>query len=239
MPESQNTSETSNAERAKPVRGASGDGASAAPAERRSFASGDGPGPDRVIDVATTMAKTSADLARGVSRSSREASKELAASWRSASEPFMSMQMDMNRWFEDLWRQATGFGFGPLSRAARPFSALSPAAMFGLPPTDIKETEKAYILCAEAPGLAADDLDLQIKGDLLVFSGHKAETKDDAGSQYRISERRFGRFERSFPLPPDIDRENIEARFRDGVLTVTLPKAAEAASETHRIGIRS
>jgi HSP20 family protein len=145
----------------------------------------------------------------------------------------------MHRWFDDLWRQATGLGAFPALRPARPFGALGAAPMLGLPPTDMKETPDAYVLSAELPGLNRDDVDIQMRGDLLLITGQKAEEKDDVGCAYRISERRFGRFDRSFPIPADVERNRIEAGFRDGVLTVTLPKTAAAAQDRTRIEIKA
>ena len=132
----------------------------------------------------------------------------------------------------------TGFGLFPALRAARPFAAQGAAPLFGLPATDIKETDKAYLLDVELPGLTREDVDLSIEGDMLSICGHKAETRDDAGAAYRISERRFGRFERGFPLPADVERDKIAAEFRDGVLKITLPRNAEAAPHKSKIEIK-
>src|SRR5438105_188151 len=74
-------------------------------------------------------------------------------------------------------------------------------------------------------------------GGALVVCGHKAEENGDASSTYRVSERRYGRFERAFPLPADVDRDRIEAQFRDGVLRITLPKSPTAAPQKSRIEI--
>ena len=78
-----------------------------------------------------------------------------------------------------------------------------------------------------------------MRGDLLLISGQKAEEKEDASCAYRISERRFGRFERGFPVPADVDRNRIAASFRDGVLTVTLPKNAAAMQDRNKIEINA
>ncbi|MGC1304803.1 MAG: Hsp20/alpha crystallin family protein, partial [Caulobacteraceae bacterium] len=137
----------------------------------------------------------------------------------------------------ELWGQAGAESFSGL-RPARPFAAWSMAPLLGLPPADVKETQDAYKLCIELPGLTRADIDLQMRGDMLVVSGQKAEDRDDASAAYRVSERRFGRFERRFPIPPEVKREGIDAAFRDGVLTITLPKSAEAAREQNRIEIK-
>ena len=178
------------------------------------------------------------EAGRQLAETGRRASREVAESWRSAAEPFTAMQMEMNRWFDDAFRNVTGFGLFPALRAARPFAAQGAAPLFGLPATDIKETDKAYLLDVELPGLTREDVDLSIEGDMLSICGHKAETRDDAGAAYRISERRFGRFERGFPLPADVERDKIAAEFRDGVLKITLPRNAGAAPHKSKIKIK-
>ncbi|MBV8682843.1 MAG: Hsp20/alpha crystallin family protein [Caulobacteraceae bacterium] len=190
-------------------------------------------------EAAAQVSQAAAGATREAGERGRNAVRESAESWRGAAEPFLSMQSELNHWFDDLWRQATGMGMLPSLRPSRPFAALSTGPMFGLPAVDLKETNEAYRICAELPGLRPEDIELEIKGEALVLTGHKMEEKDDHRATYRISERRFGRFERRFPLPPDVDRQKIQADFRDGVLTVTLPREASAQHSANRIQIRS
>jgi HSP20 family protein len=149
-------------------------------------------------------------------------------------EPLLRMQTDMIRWFDEVWRE-TGAAWQPLQR----FGALSAAPMFGLPPADVKETSAAYTLSVELPGLAREDVEIAIEADMLLISGHKQEDRQQAGTALRLSERRFGRFERSFPLPADVRREAVEAAFRDGVLTITMPRTgALAAGKRSQVQIK-
>ncbi|MDB5462733.1 MAG: heat shock protein Hsp20 [Phenylobacterium sp.] len=211
-------------------------------AEERSFAARDGAPPSathEAVGAARDLSELAALATREAAERGRQAANEVATSWRGAFVPFFAMQLEMHRWFDDLWRQATGSGAFPALRPARPFGALGAAPMLGLPPTDVKETQEAYVLCAELPGLTRDDVDLQVRGDLLLVSGQKAEEKDDVSCAYRISERRFGRFDRSFPIPADVERNRIAAGFRDGVLTVTLPKNAAAVQDRTKIQINA
>jgi len=231
--------------------GAAGASAKAAPAqsERKDAAPAGSSDAASAVRTAGSRAGDAAEAAGQVSQAAagatreagergRNALRESAESWRGAAEPFLSMQSELNHWFDDLWRQATGMGMLPSLRPSRPFAALSAAPMFGLPAVDLKETDEAYKICAELPGLRPEDIELEIKGEALVLTGHKTEEKDDHRAAYRISERRFGRFERRFPLPADVDREKIEAAFHDGVLTVTLPREASAERSGNRIQIR-
>ena len=216
--------------------------ASASMAENRPFAAARNTAEragEEHVSIARNLSQSAAGLTKDLGERARTATDEVAASWRGAMEPYLGLQMDMNRLFDDLWRQATGLGGAFSLRPARAFSFFGPAPFFGLPPVDVKETEESYLVCAELPGLAREDIDLQVRGDVLLISGHKAEERDDRASTFRVSERRFGRFDRSVPLPPDVRREQIDAAFRDGVLTVTLPKTAKASQPGSRIEIRS
>jgi HSP20 family protein len=174
---------------------------------------------------------------RQLAEQSRRASRQVADSWRQAVDPLLAMQFEMSQWFDDMFRHTFGFRQAPSTHPLRPFG-LSAVSLFGLPPTDMKETDDAHILAVELPGLTREDVDLTIDGDSLVICGHKAEETNDASATYRVSERRYGRFERSFPLPPDVDRGRIAAEFKDGVLKVTLPKNPAAATPRSRIEIK-
>ncbi|HZC16881.1 MAG TPA: Hsp20/alpha crystallin family protein [Caulobacteraceae bacterium] len=192
----------------------------------------------KAADKAGDMAHEAAETGRHLAETGRRAGREVAESWRASMEPFTAMQMEMNRWFDDAFRHVAGFGLFPALRAARPFAAVGAAPLFGLPATDIKETDQAYLLDVELPGLTREDVDLAVNGDVLSLSGHKAETRDDASAAYRISERRFGRFERAFPIPADVRRDQIQAHFRDGVLKITLPRNREAGPHRSKIEIK-
>jgi HSP20 family protein len=195
--------------------------------------------------TAKASAGASADIARvaepmieggrQMAEQGRRAGRQMADAWRQAVDPLLAMQYDMSQWFDDVFRQTFGFRTAP---SAHPIGRLNAASLFGLPPADMKETETAHLLAVELPGLTRVDVDLSVTGDSLVVCGHKSQESEDVSASYRMSERRYGRFERVFPLPPDVDRDRIEARFRDGLLKVTLPKNPAAAPERARIEIK-
>ena len=82
------------------------------------------------------------------------------------------------------------------------------------------------------------DIDISVSGNALVLKGEKKEEHEEkAGNRY-VAERRFGSFQRSFGLPEDADADRIEASFRNGVLTVVLPKRAEAQAKARRIDVK-
>jgi HSP20 family protein len=97
---------------------------------------------------------------------------------------------------------------------------------------DVREKDGRYLIEAELPGISEKDLKLELKNGLLTLSTEKQEEskeKDEAGTWIR-RERRESFFSRSFELPEDADGEKIEASFKDGLLTVELPKKPEATS---------
>lgn len=208
-----------------PNRARSGDG------ERRSFQ-------DEARDRTAEAARAAGQAGRELAESTHRGLTEASDAWRQSFDPFMALQMDFGRMFDDFWRRASGFGPLPALRPARPFGALSTTAFNGMPPADLKETDGGYRLSVELPGLDKEDVELSVRDGALIISGHKAEEKDEGGASYRMSERRYGRFERSFPLPQDIDREKIGASFRNGLLTIELPKSEAARARHSKIEIR-
>ena len=96
-----------------------------------------------------------------------------------------------------------------------------------VPTVNIKETEKAIEVTADMPGLKPEDIEVNLTGNILTIKGtKKAETKEDKAN-YHLIERTSGYFARSFRLPVDVDRDQVQAKNKDGILTVTLPKAAK------------
>ena len=94
----------------------------------------------------------------------------------------------------------------------------------GWPQLDIEPQEGRIQVTAELPGVNEDDIDLTVEDGILTISGEKrSERKDDNG----YSERSYGRFERRIALPPDVDEDACQAEFRNGVLTVTLPRSEQ------------
>jgi HSP20 family protein len=97
-----------------------------------------------------------------------------------------------------------------------------------VPPVNISETEDNYVITAELPGLNKDDIRVTYQNGVLTIEGErKMEQEEDNKNWHRV-ERIYGRFERSFRLPMPVQAENIRAEFKDGILTLTAPKAEEA-----------
>jgi len=123
------------------------------------------------------------------------------------------LHQQMNRLFDDL------FDTGPLSRL--PGSA---GGGTGWPQLEIEQQDDRIQIIAELPGVEEKDVDLSIEDGVLSLTGEKrCERKDENG----YSERSYGRFERRIALPSNVDEDNCSADFRNGVLTVTIPRAEE------------
>lgn len=104
------------------------------------------------------------------------------------------------------------------------------------PTVDVLETDGAITLRAELPGMTADDVEILVENGQLVVKGEKVlEKTDEKQGQWRRVESRYGSFYRSFPLPPTVDLEDVDAHFENGVLQVTLPKAEEAKTRHIRV----
>jgi HSP20 family protein len=95
------------------------------------------------------------------------------------------------------------------------------------PRADIQELEAAYRLDVELPGMTKKDIDLTFEDHVLTIAGERTFQGDNEAKGFRRFERAYGKFSRSFTLPNTVDAENIEAKFKDGILTVTVPKAPE------------
>ena len=96
------------------------------------------------------------------------------------------------------------------------------------PRMDISETENGYILTADLAGMNKDDIKITLQDDILTLRGERKSEVKEEGKTYHLCERAYGRFSRSFRLNSPVAKDKIEASFKEGVLTLTLPKAEEA-----------
>jgi HSP20 family protein len=103
----------------------------------------------------------------------------------------------------------------------------APAASRWIPAMDLAETQDAYVLRADLPGLSPDDVTIELEHRVLTVSGERRAEEATEGTGWRRVERSFGSFKRSLTLPEGIDPEAIAASFDNGVLTVTIPKPEE------------
>lgn len=129
-------------------------------------------------------------------------------------------------------RGMTGFQ-DEMNRLFNEFFASSPdqgetGALLWNPLVDIAETKDDIIVKAEIPGMKKDDIKVVIQDNVLTLKGEKQEEKQEKDKTYHRVERSYGSFERSFSLPVSVQVDQVKADYKEGVLTINLPKAEEA-----------
>ena len=105
------------------------------------------------------------------------------------------------------------------------------------PALDLIESEDAFTLEADMPGMSRDALELVVAGDMLTIKGTRTPDHNASEETFRCRERRFGPFERSFQLPARIQEDGVKAKLENGVLLVTLPKAEPASPQSVRVEV--
>ena len=96
------------------------------------------------------------------------------------------------------------------------------------PRLDISENDKTIEVVADLPGMDKENINISLDGDLLIIKGEKKEEKEKKDKHYHTIERHKGSFYRSLRLPVDVENDKIEASFKKGVLTLTLPKSKKS-----------
>lgn len=137
-----------------------------------------------------------------------------------------AMQDRVNRIFEDFFRS--------------PYGRDDQLTSSGwLPPVDIFETEKEVVLKAELPEMKESDISINVENNVLTLRGERRLESETREEDYLRLERSYGSFTRSFTLPSSVDRDRINARYRDGILRVTLPKKEEVKPKAIRIDVEN
>lgn len=129
------------------------------------------------------------------------------------------------------WRPFEGGLGGRITRLLRELDV--PATAQGLrPAVDVDENDKAYVVSVELPGVRPEDVGVELENGVLTVHGEKKSEREEKSGKRRWIERSFGAFHRSFTLPANAIAERVEAKFRDGILTVTLPKSEAPKAKT-------
>jgi HSP20 family protein len=105
------------------------------------------------------------------------------------------------------------------------------------PSVDLYEEDGKYFLTAELPGVQKDDINITVEGNVVSLSGKKSSKREKKEANYYFSESSWGAFSRSFRLPENVDENNVDARFKDGVLTLELP--VKESEKTRKIDIKT
>ncbi|CAM4212921.1 Hsp20/alpha crystallin family protein [Vreelandella rituensis] len=141
--------------------------------------------------------------------------------------PLMGIHQELDRWMDRVMGQ---FGM-PSSASGEVPSLLRPSV-------DIAERDKEYVISVEVPGVEEKDIKLNLEDDQLIIEGEKRQEEKSEEGRYQRIERSYGSFRRMLNLPADARKEEIQASFNNGVLTVTIPRDAEAAPKRQEIPIK-
>jgi HSP20 family protein len=136
---------------------------------------------------------------------------------------FGSLQDRINRLFEETLR---GFSAGDREDLEKGMWA---------PAVDIYETEDSYVVSADLPGMNKEDIQIDLRDSTLTIKGEKKFVEEVKRDHYVRIERAYGTFVRSFTLPQTVDADGIKANYKDGVLTLTLPKTEQAKPKQIKI----
>lgn len=135
-----------------------------------------------------------------------------------------SVQKRMNRLFEDALSRGTFDPFGSIHHWT--------------PVADVSRTEEGLQLDIELPGFQQDAIDVELDGDDLIVQGERQMSREREGEQFQRVERAYGKFERRFPLPSDVDRKRIDATYRNGVLEIRIPARGSAERPPVKVDVR-
>jgi HSP20 family protein len=147
---------------------------------------------------------------------------------RADENPFLALHREMNRMFDDFFRASDLAKF----EEGEGWEAFSPAI-------DVRQDEKEVTVKAELPGMDEKDIEVSLSEQGLAIRGEKKAEKEEKGKQYWRREASYGAFRRVIPLPEGLDLEKVDARFKNGVLTVTLARREEATAREKKIAIKA
>ena len=142
--------------------------------------------------------------------------------------PFFALQREMNRVFDDFFR---GVDLSPFDRVGS-YGSFTPSI-------DVRQDDKEVLIKAELPGLDEKDVEVTLTEDTLTIRGEKKEEKEEKEKGYWHHETRYGSFHRSIALPAGINTDKADARFKNGVLTVSLPLYEEARAKAKKIAVKT
>jgi HSP20 family protein len=162
--------------------------------------------------------------------------KPEAASGMPMLRPFESLRREVDRLFEDFTMNPFRLPFRRPAFDIEPF--WSPESWVAVPAVDLVERDNAFEVHADLPGLDEKNIEVKVANGVLTIKGEKEENKEEKKKDFHMRERRFGSFERALRIPESVDTDKIEAAFKKGVLTVTLPKTAEAQKPVKTIEVK-
>lgn len=161
--------------------------------------------------------------------------------------PLLALREEVDHLFDNFF---SGFALGPFGEFGRSRPHIEPFRRFedafaGLSSgmgklhikSDVSETDDIYRIEAELPGLEEDDISVSVTDRLLTITGEKKDETKDEREDYHLAERHYGSVTRTFPIPEEVDLSKSKASFKNGVLSITLPKKAQAKPKAQNIPI--
>ena len=150
----------------------------------------------------------------------------LLPSFSYSKDPVNMLHHNINQLFENVLKQEQDLS-----------SVFTNSESFIRPRIDISETEQEYTLIAELPGVEKEDVTLELQGNVLTIKGRKHLDRTEKDKNYYMVERAAGNFSRYIELPQLIEQDQVQASFKNGLLTITLPKSKESKVKTRKITI--
>ena len=153
-------------------------------------------------------------------------------------DPWHAFRTEMDRLFDRL---SGNFHLPSWRQMFRPDPGLEDSGFFAFstPAVDMTEDDTTYKITAEVPVLEEKNIEVTVSDDVLTLKGEKHYEKDEKNKNRSVSERAYGSFQRSFTVPEGIDPDKISAELAKGVLTITLPKTAEAQKSRKKIEVKA
>lgn len=147
-------------------------------------------------------------------------------------DPTLPIHRDIDRLFDSFWR-----GFSPLAMGSSGFFPSLGETGILKPKVDLSATEQEYLLTVEIPGVSEKDVAVDVSGNTMTIKGEKKQEKEEKDKNYYRIERSYGSFQRVLSLPEDVNQEGIKATFKNGVLSITMPRKALPKGEVKQIQI--
>ena len=149
---------------------------------------------------------------------------------RDVANPFSALKAEVDSLFDSF--------IGGLPAFSGMFGSSGGRGFALTPHMDVTETDNEIVVEAELPGIDEKEVSLSLQDGVLTIRGEKKHERDEEKENYRMMERRYGSFQRSFAVPDGVDTDKIEAHFKNGVLTITLPKTVQAQKNEKKIAIQ-
>jgi HSP20 family protein len=177
------------------------------------------------------MAEAATKLPVKTEKPAKPAAQPAANVWH----PFEALHQEIDRLFDDVSWNWPRLSFPRLPATAPYFHGDFELKVA----SEVTEDDKAYRVTVELPGMEEKDVEVSLTDSAVTIKGEKKSEKEETKKDYHYSERTYGAFRRSFALPEGVDADKIEATMKSGVLTVVLPKSAEAQKNSRKVEIKA